>query len=132
MYAVTRSGPEAGSAAEPITYMMQSAHAVADQAAHTDYNAPRSIQRSTSVFLLSRAGELWRVTDTDRPGSVRTTVPSSTSSLPYRVFSALTRAEDVRVYTFPRLGARGIDAATMQRQLDESNELAPRFTVGGR
>ena len=95
-------------------------------ASQVDYAAPRSIQRSTSVFLLSRRGELWRVVDTDRPGSVRQNVPTASTAFPYRVFAALSRPEDVRVYTFPRASSHAIDATSLQRQLDESTVVVGR------
>ena len=85
-----------------------------------DYTAPRTIQRSTSVFLLSRRGELWRVVDTDRPSGMRENIPSASTAFPFRVFNSLTRAGDVRVYTFPRAASHAIDAPSLQQQLDEA------------
>ena len=86
---------------------------------------PRVIQQTAAVFLVSRCGELWRVFDSRVPGSAVRSMPSPTTEHPHRVFLALARRTEMRVHRFVDGAPRDIDAATVQRQLDEAVEIAP-------
>lgn len=81
---------------------------------------PRVIQQFTSVFLVSRYGELWRVYDSAAPDGAERKMPSAGSTSPYRVFLALARKSEVRVHTFAPGESRDIDPVELQRQLDET------------
>ncbi len=81
---------------------------------------PRVIQQFTSIFLVSRYGELWRVYDSSAPDGADRRMPSSGSTLPYRIFLALARKTEVRLHTFAPGEAREIDPVSLQGQLDES------------
>lgn len=84
---------------------------------------PRVIQQFTSIFLVSRFGELWRVYDSAAPDGTERRMPSNGSSLPYRLFLALARKTEVRVHTFADDGSREIDPQSLQAQLDASRAL---------
>ena len=84
---------------------------------------PRVIQQFTSIFLVGRFGELWRVYDSAAPGGTDRKTPSNGSGLPYRLFLALARKTEVRVHTFADGGSREIDAQSLQAQLDSSRML---------
>jgi hypothetical protein len=83
-------------------------------------DSPRVIRQFTSIFLVSRAGELWRVYDAASTDSLDRQMPSPSSQLPYRIFLALARDEQTRVYRFVERESRDIDPAVLQHQLDES------------
>jgi len=82
-------------------------------------DAPRVIQQFTSIFLVSRHGDLWRVCDGDSPDSAQT-APSSRSTLPVRVFAPLGRKHQMRARTFASFEPREVDPESLQMQLDES------------
>jgi hypothetical protein len=86
----------------------------------TKDDAPRVIQQFTSIFLVSRYGELWRVYDSAAPDGTDRRMPSSGSTLPHRLFLALARKTEVRVHTFAAGESRGVDPVSLQEQLDES------------
>ena len=83
-------------------------------------DTPRVIRQFTSIFLVSRAGELWRVYDAVSPESVDRQMPSATSDLPCRLFMALARDEQLRVHRFVERESHDIDPIVLQQQLDDS------------
>ena len=83
-------------------------------------DSPRVIRQFTSVFLVSRAGELWRVYDADAPESGDRQMPSAGSRLPCRLFLALARDEQLRVHRFAERESHDIDPVMLQGQLDSS------------
>jgi hypothetical protein len=83
-------------------------------------DAPRVIQQFTSVFLVSRTGELWRVYDVADPHSSDFQMPEAESSLPYRLFVALAREPETRVHTFTAGAPTAVDPVSLQAQLEES------------
>ncbi|HVX41464.1 MAG TPA: hypothetical protein VHB25_18000 [Gemmatimonadaceae bacterium] len=83
-------------------------------------DAPRVIQQFTSIFLVSRLGEIWRVYDTNDVNSADRRMPSETSARSLRMFVALARKTEIRVHTFAPGESREIDPAILQRQLDDS------------
>lgn len=85
-----------------------------------DAPEPRVIQQFTSIFLVSRCGELWRVYDSATPNGTDRTMPSPTSTLPFRLFLALARKTEVRIHTFTPTASREINARSLQHQLDHS------------
>ena len=84
---------------------------------------PRVIQQFTSIFLVGRYGELWRVYDSAAPDGADRKMPSAGSTLPYRIFLALARKTEVRVHAFAPQGNRDIDPLSLQTQLDESKAM---------
>lgn len=84
---------------------------------------PRVIQQFTSIFLVSRFGELWRVYDSSAPDGADRKMPSPGSTLPYRIFLALARKSEVRVHAFAPGEAREVDPHSLQGQLDESKNV---------
>jgi hypothetical protein len=96
--------------------------AIAALPKHDD--APRVIQQFTSVFLVSRSGELWRVYDCDAPdGSVRR-MPSALSARRARAFVALARTPEVRIHGFALDETRDVSPQALQHQLDKSIALS--------
>jgi hypothetical protein len=85
-----------------------------------DAPEPRVIQQFTSIFLVSRFGELWRVYDAASPDGGERKMPSASSTSPYRVFLALARRSELRAHTFAPGESRGVDPVSLQRQLDET------------
>jgi hypothetical protein len=81
---------------------------------------PRVIQQFTSIFLVNRYGELWRVYDSAAPDGADRKMPSSGSSFPYRIFLALARKTEVRVHAFGPGETRDVDPASLQTQLDSA------------
>ena len=81
---------------------------------------PRVIQQFTSIFLVSRYGELWRVYDSAAPDGADRKMPSPGSTLPHRLFLALARKTEVRVHTFAPGASRDVDPASLQAQLDSA------------
>jgi MoaA/NifB/PqqE/SkfB family radical SAM enzyme len=86
-------------------------------------NEPRVIQQFTSIFLVSKCDELWRVYDCVTPDGADRRMPSDKSTLAYRLFLALARKSEVRVYAFAADGTHAVDAKTLQAQLDESRRM---------
>ena len=86
-------------------------------------DSPRVIRQFTSMFLVSRAGELWRVYDTDAPDSIDREMPSPTSRRAHRVFIALATKEETRVFTLGERESREVDPLVLQGQLDKSAKL---------
>src|SRR3954471_6008785 len=84
---------------------------------------PRVIQQFTSIFLVSRYGELWRVYDSAAPDGADRKMPSTGSTLPHRLFLALARKTEVRVHTFAPDESREIDPVSLQAQLDSSRTV---------
>lgn len=83
-------------------------------------DAPRVIQQFTSVFLVSRLGELWRVYDTDDPNGAERLMPSSLSTRRYRLFVGLARKTQVRVFEFADRAAKDVDPVSLETQLEAS------------
>jgi hypothetical protein len=83
-------------------------------------NAPRVIQQFSSIFLVSRTGDLWGVHDCATPGGPQTT-PSSRSTLPVRTFVPLGRRNETRARLFAPYESREIDPESLQAQLDEAD-----------
>lgn len=83
-------------------------------------DAPRVIQQFTSIFLVSRHGDLWRVCDGASPDRAEAT-PSPRSTFPMRIFVPLGRKNQIRVRTFAPFEPREIDPESLQMQLDESD-----------
>jgi hypothetical protein len=81
---------------------------------------PRVIQQFTSIFLVGRYGELWRVYDSAAPDGADRKMPSNGSSLPYRLFLALAQKSEVRVHAFAASDSREIDPPSLQEQLDSA------------
>ena len=79
---------------------------------------PRVIQQFSSIFLVSRYGELWRVYDSASPDGGERKMPSAGSTLPHRLFLALARKSELRVHTFASGESRDIDPVALQGQLD--------------
>jgi len=88
-----------------------------------DAPEPRVIQQFTSIFLVSRCGELWRVYDSATTNGTDRAMPSPTSTLPFRLFLALARKTEVRVHAFTPAESREISARSLQQQLDRSGPL---------
>ena len=86
----------------------------------TSDDSPRVIRQFTSIFLVSRAGELWRVYDTDAPAGADRQMPSPTSRFSHRVFVAVATKEETRVHVFAERESRDVDPAMLQTQLDDS------------
>jgi hypothetical protein len=83
-------------------------------------DAPRVIQQFTSIFLVNRFGELWRVYDSTAPAGGDRKMPSAGSTTPYRLFLALAHRTEERVHTFAPGECRDVDPAALQRQLEAS------------
>jgi hypothetical protein len=86
-------------------------------------NEPRVIQQFTSIFLVSKCDELWRVYDCATPDGADRQMPSEQSTSAYRLFLALARKSEVRVHTFAADATHAVDAKTLQSQLDESRRM---------
>jgi hypothetical protein len=89
----------------------------------TKDDAPRVIQQFTSIFLVNRYGELWRVYDSEAPEGADRRMPSSKSTLPIRLFVALARRTELRVHTFAPGESHDTDPVSFQNQLDESTRV---------
>jgi hypothetical protein len=83
-------------------------------------DAPHVIRQFTSIFLVSRHGELWRVFDGDDADASERTMPSPRSNHPSRIFVALTHQPETRAHRFAAGEPRPIDPAALQQQLEES------------
>jgi hypothetical protein len=89
----------------------------------TKDDAPRVIQQFTSIFLVNRYGELWRVYDSTAPEGADRKMPSPGSTFPIRLFVALARKTELRVHTFAPGEAHDTDPVSLQDQLDESSRV---------
>ena len=118
-----RNGPDDGSPAESITMVSASSVAAALAVIPTKDDAPRVIQQFTSVFLVNRFGELWRVYDSTAPEGADRKMPSPGSELPIRLFVALARKSEVRAHMFAPGATRDTDPVSLQRQLDASSKV---------
>ena len=83
-------------------------------------DVPRVIRQFTSIFLVSRAGELWRVYDVETPESTDRLMPSADARVPCRLFMALARDEQVRVHRFDQRDSHELDPVSLQGQLEAS------------
>jgi hypothetical protein len=81
---------------------------------------PRVIQQFTSVFLVSRFGDLWRIYDCATSDGSDRRMPSAGSTLSHRLFLSLARKTEIRAYAFSPGETRDMDAQSLQRQLDGS------------
>ena len=86
----------------------------------TKDDAPRVIQQFTSIFLVNRYGELWRVYDSTAPEGADRKMPSPGSTLSHRLFVALARKTELRVHTFAPGARHDTDPVSLQEQLDDS------------
>lgn len=84
---------------------------------------PRVIKQFTSIFLVGRAGELWRVYDSSSPNGADRTMPSADSNARYRLFLGLARKSEMRAYAFTADTSRDIDPVNLQKQLDASRDV---------
>ncbi|HEX4681843.1 MAG TPA: hypothetical protein VH277_03985 [Gemmatimonadaceae bacterium] len=80
---------------------------------------PRVIQQFTSIFLVSRRGDLWRVYDSATPDGAERRMPSASSTHPYRLFLALARRSELRVHAFAPDESREVDPVSLQEQLGD-------------
>jgi hypothetical protein len=117
---VTRTGPTTGPSWSQSPMVGTSSVAAALAVLPTKDDAPRVIQQFTSVFLVSRLGELWRVYDVDDPKTSERYMPTSLTTRSHRVFLSLARNSQVRVHTFAPGSRRDLDPNTLQEQLEES------------
>jgi hypothetical protein len=84
---------------------------------------PRVIQQFTSIFLVSKCDELWRVYDCAAPDGADRQMPSELSTSRYRLFLALARKTEVRAFAFTPGATHKVDPETLQRQLELSKRL---------
>lgn len=84
---------------------------------------PRVIQQFTSLFLVAQAGELWRVYDSSAPDGVDRQMPTDRTQLRYRLFLSLSGRSEIRACELTDDGPRGIDAKSLQQQLDISRPI---------
>jgi hypothetical protein len=117
---LTGPGPKTGIAQSQSPMIRSTSVAAALAVLPGETDSPRVIRQYTSIFLVSRAGELWRVYDADAPESIDRQMPSAASGLPCRLFLALARDEQLRVHRFADSESRDIDPAGLQAQLEES------------
>ena len=96
---------------------------VAALTGRTSSSEPRVIKQFTSIFLVGRAGELWRVYDSSSANGADRTMPSADSSARYRLFLGLARKSEMRAYMFTADGSREIDPVSLQKQLDASRAV---------
>jgi hypothetical protein len=105
---------------EPSTIAAPLAAALMGRTSSTE---PRVIQQFTSIFLVGRAGELWRVYDSSSPNGADRTMPSAESNARYRLFLGLARKSEMRAYAFTADVSRDIDPISLQKQLDASRAV---------
>lgn len=86
-------------------------------------SAPRVLQQFTSIFLVSRFGELWRVYDCDEADGTNRRMPSETSDAAGRVFVSLTDDVQERMHAFGKSEDRRLEPSLLQAQLERSNRL---------
>ena len=84
---------------------------------------PRVIQQFTSIFLVSRYGELWRVYDCDEPDGRGRHMPSPIHHSPARIFVALARDPETRLHGFSAGEAHAVEPLLLQLQLDSSARM---------
>jgi hypothetical protein len=114
------TSPMTGSSRTSTHMVAGSSVAAALAVLPTDGDAPRVIQQFTSVFLVSRLGELWRVYDTADPNGAERLMPSSLSTRRYRLFMGLARKAQIRLFEFAERAPRDADPVALQAQLDAS------------
>jgi hypothetical protein len=114
------TSPMTGSSRTSTPMVASSSVAAALAVLPTDGDAPRVIQQFTSVFLVSRLGELWRVYDTGDPNGAERLMPSSLSTRRYRLFMGLARKTQVRIFEFAERAPRDVDPVSLQAQLESS------------
>jgi hypothetical protein len=117
---LTGTSPTTGSARSQSTMMRNSSVAAALAVLPSKDDSPRVIRQFTSVFLVSRAGELWRVYDTDAPASADWQMPTPGSRLSHRLFVAVATKEEMRVHRFAERASHDLDPAVLQGQLEDS------------
>jgi hypothetical protein len=83
-------------------------------------DAPHVIRQFTSIFLVSRHGELWRVYDGDVSDAADRAMPCARSTHPARIFVALAHQPETRAHRFATNEPRPTDPAALQRQLESS------------
>ena len=89
----------------------------------TQDSAPRVLQQFTSIFLVSRFGELWRVFDCDETDGTRRRMPSETHDAIGRVFVALTDDAQERMHAFGKSEDRRLEPNLLQAQLERSTRI---------
>jgi len=82
--------------------------------------APRVIQQFTSIFLVNRFNEIWRVYDCETSDGDGRRMPSTGTLAAGRLFVGLARKAEVRIHFFGICEARDTSPDTLQRQLDDS------------
>lgn len=86
-------------------------------------SAPRVLQQFTSIFLVSRFGELWRVYDCDEADGTNRRMPSETNDAIGRVFVSLTDDVQERLHAFARSEDRRLEPNLLQAQLERSTRI---------
>jgi hypothetical protein len=89
----------------------------------TNDDSPSVIRQFTSVYLVSRAGELWQVFDSDASDGADRQMPSAGARRSHRVFVALATDEQVRVHAFGERESRDIDPGLLEEQLAASTTV---------
>ena len=85
--------------------------------------APRVLQQFTSIFLVSRFGELWRVYDCDETDGTNRRMPSEANDAAGRVFVSLTDDVQERMHPFAKSEDRRLEPNLLQAQLERSTRL---------
>jgi hypothetical protein len=116
----TRTSPTTDSSRSQSPMVATSSVAAALAVLPTQTDAPRVIQQFTSVFLVSRLGELWRVYDVDDPQASERFMPTCFTNRSHRIFVSLARNAQLRVHAFAPGMPRDLDPLTLQEQLDQS------------
>ena len=88
-----------------------------------DSAPPRVLQQFTSIFLVSRFGELWRVYDCDEPDGHNRRMPSETRDATGRVFVSLADEPQERLHQFGPSEDRRLEPTLLQAQLERSTRL---------
>jgi len=117
---LTRTSPRTGSWESYSPMIRNNSVAAALGVLPGEGDSPRVIRQFTSIFLVSRTGELWRVYDSDTPDGIDREMPTPTSRRTCRVFVALATKEETRVFTFAERDSRDVDPLVLQAQLDKS------------
>jgi hypothetical protein len=86
-------------------------------------SAPRVLQQFTSIFLVSRFGELWRVFDCEEADGVNRRMPAETHEAAGRVFVALSDEPHERVHMFGASEDRRLEPKLLQAQLERSRRI---------
>lgn len=87
-------------------------------------SAPRVLQQFTSIFLVSRFGELWRVYDCDEADGTNRRMPSEINDATGRVFVSLTDEGQERMHAFGKSEDRRLEPNLLQAQLERSTKLS--------